>query len=322
MQSHTARMQQSPSPPERSVLDWNAVRDFLAVARTGSLNRAAVTLGVNATTVGRRIEALEAGLGLRLFQRAQTGFALTDEGRDLIERAERIEAAAVAFERRAEASDRVSGRVRLATAENLANVLLIPALPDLRARHPDLTVEIATDIRSANLHRREADLALRLVRPTQGNVTIKRVGTMRYGLYGSADYLRRRTERMGKVDRTDDCARFDADDLIAWSETYADLPAAQWVERTLERRAPALVATSLYGQVIAAREGMGLAVLPCFVALTEPTLRRVPSEADAMAQDLWLVIHTDLAASARVRAVADFVAQIVAASACALDGQA
>ena len=306
------------SPP----LDWNAVRDFLAVSRTGSLNRAAATLGVNATTVGRRIEALEAGLGVRLFQRAQTGFALTDEGRDLIERAERIEAAAVAFERRAEASDHVRGRVRLATAENLANFLLIPALPTLRAEHPELTVEIATDVRSANLHRREADLALRLVRPTQGNVTIKRVGAMRYGLYGSADYLARRAERTRDKDCTADCARFEADDLIAWSEAYADLPAAQWIERTLEGRAPALVATSLYGQVIAAREGMGLAVLPCFVAATEPTLQRVSSEAGAMAQELWLAVHTDLAASARVRAVAGFVERTVAASARTLEGQA
>lgn len=307
---------QHPAP-----LDWNAVRDFLAVARTGSLNRAAATLGVNATTVGRRIEGLEVGLGVRLFQRAQNGFALTDEGRDLIERAERIEAAAVAFERRAEATDHVRGRVRLATAENLANFLLLPALPTLRAENPELTVEIVTDIRSANLHRKEADLALRLVRPTQGNVTIKRVGTMRYGLYGSVDYLARRTERIGKADRTADRERFEADDLIAWSETYADLPAAQWVERTLEARAPALVATSLYGQVIAAREGMGLAVLPCFVAATEPTLRRVPSEADAMAQELWLAVHTDLVASARVQAVADFVERTVIANVRALSGQ-
>ncbi|MEM6958274.1 MAG: LysR family transcriptional regulator [Myxococcota bacterium] len=301
-------------------LDWNTVRDFLAVARSGSLNRAAATLGVNATTVGRRIEALAASLGTRLFQRAQTGFALTDEGHDLIERAERIEAAAVDFERRAEASDHVRGRVRLATAENLANFLLIPALPTLRAEHPELTVEIATDIRSANLHRREADLALRLIRPIQGNVTIKRVGAMRYGLYGSAEYLACRAERLGAIDATPDRSRFEADDLIAWSEAYADLPAAQWVERTLEGRAPALVATSLYGQVIAAREGLGLAVLPCFVAATEPTLRRVPSEADAMAQELWLAVHTDLVVSARVRAVANFVERTVAASARALDG--
>ena len=299
-------------------LDWNAVRDFLAVARAGSLNRAAGTLGVNASTVGRRIEALEAGLGVRLFQRAQTGYVLTDEGQDLVNRAERIEAAALAFERGAEAAEQVRGQVRLATAENLANVLLIPALPALRARHPELTVEIATDIRSLNLHRREADLALRMVRPTQGNVTVKRVGTMRYGLYGSADYLGRRGVR---EEGTADAGRFDGDDLIAWSEGHSDLPAARWVERALEGRPPALVATSLHGQVIAARVGIGLAVLPSFLAATEPGLRRVPSGADAIAQEIWLVVHADLAASARVRAVADFVEAAVAANRDGLEGR-
>ncbi len=290
--------------------DWNAVRDFLAVARTGSLNRAARTLGVNATTVGRRIDALEAGLDVHLFQRSQTGYVLTDEGRDLIGKAERIEEAALAFEQRADRSAQVRGRVRLATAENLANFILLPALPKLREKHPDLTVEIATDIRSTNLHQREADLALRLVRPTRGNVTIKRVGAQRYGLYGSAAYLACRSKRLAGEDE----GHFDGDDLIAWAETYGDLPAAGWIDRALEGRAPALVATSLYGQLIAAREGIGLAVLPCFLASTEPGLRHLPSQVDAISQELWLAIHTDLNQSARVRAVADFVEDTVAAN--------
>jgi DNA-binding transcriptional LysR family regulator len=113
-------------------IDWYAIRDYLAVARVGSLNKAASSLDASATTVGRRIEALEAGLGVHLFKRSQTGFALTDDGHELIARAEQIEAAAVAFESRAKASERVRGRVRLAMAENLANFILIPELPKLR----------------------------------------------------------------------------------------------------------------------------------------------------------------------------------------------
>ncbi|MEM8662931.1 MAG: LysR family transcriptional regulator, partial [Pseudomonadota bacterium] len=277
--------------------------------------RAASTLGVNASTVGRRIEALEAALGVRLFQRAQTGYLLTDEGHDLVGRAETLEAAAVAFEREAEASEKVRGRVRLATAENLANFLLIPALPKLCKMFPELTVEIATDIRSVNLHRREADLALRMIRPTQGNVTIKRLGVMRYGLYASEDYLLRREKSSG------DGGSFAIADgpLIAWSEGYADLPAAQWIDRKLEGRAPALVATSLYAQLIAAREGIGLALLPSFLAASEPAVRHIPSDADAITQELWLVVHSDLTASARVRAVADFIEETVARHAHALD---
>lgn len=298
-------------------LDLNAVRDFLAVARAGSLNRAAATLGVNASTVGRRIETLETVLGVRLFQRGQTGYVPTDEGRDLVERAERIEAAALAFERGAEAADRVQGRVRLATAETLATTLLIPALPTLRARHPDLTIEIVTDIRSTNLHRREADLALRMVRPVQGNVTVKRLATMRYGLYGSKDYLTRRRGRSGQMD----AGRFDGDDLIAWAEGYGDLPAARWIERALEGRAPALAVTSLQGHLAAARSGLGLAALPCFLATAVPDLCRVSSGADAIAQEIWLVIHADLAASARVRAVADWAEAVVATNRGGLEGR-
>lgn len=297
-------------------MDWNLVRDFLAVARTGSLNRAAQKLGVNASTVGRRIETLEKTLGVHLFQRSQTGYVLTDEGEGLIARAETFEETGIAFERRAEASESVEGRVRLATAENLANFLIIPALPDFRAQHPKLTLEIVTDIRSVNLNRREADLALRLVRPTQGNVSIRRVGTMRNGLYGSVDYVQRR-----QVDSKEkDGGRFDGDEFISWSEHYGDLPTAQWTDRVLQGRAPALVTSSLYAQLVAACAGLGFAVLPCFMAEAEPALRHVPSDADAIAQEFWLAIHTDLAGSARVRAVADFLSELVHRNAANLEG--
>lgn len=297
-------------------MDWNLIRDFLAVARTGSLNRAAQKLGVNASTVGRRIETLETTLGVCLFQRSQTGYVLTDEGEGLIGRAESFEETGIAFERGAEASESVEGRVRLATAENLANFLIIPALPDFRAQHPKLTLEVVTDIRSVNLNRREADLALRLVRPTQGNVSIRRVGTMRNGLYGSVDYVQhKQADRKHK-----DGGRFDGDEFISWSEHYSDLPTAQWVDRALQGRAPALVTSSLYAQLVAARAGLGLAVLPCLLADVEPTLRRISSEADAIEQELWLAIHTDLAGSARVRAVADFLSELIHRNAASLEG--
>ncbi|MEM6974636.1 MAG: LysR family transcriptional regulator [Pseudomonadota bacterium] len=289
-------------------LDVNAVFDFLSVARTGSLNRGARQRGVNASTIGRRIEGLERSLGLRLFQRAQTGYALTDEGRGLLEAAERIEAAALDFDLGAKSAAVVRGRVRLATAENLATALLIPALPDLLARHGELTVEIATDIRSTNLNRREADLALRLMRPRHGNVTVKRLGVMRYGLFGSVGYCERRAGDGQSVD----LGRAEQDSFIAWAEDYADLPAAAWIDRALSGRQPAVIVTSLQGHIAAAKAGLGLAALPVFLAAGDPSLRHVPSEADAMTQDLWLVIHSDLVASARVRAVADFVEEVVA----------
>ena len=293
-------------------LDWNLLRDFLAVAREGSLNRAAATLGVNASTIGRRIEALEAHVGWPLFARSRSGYTLTDEGRDLLDQAEALEGAALALERRVASGGGVRGRVRLATAENLANFLVIPALGALRRAHPELVLEVVTDVRSANLDRHDADLALRLVRPTRGSLTVRRLGRQRYALYGSARLLREGVPPSGRLGEAD---------FIVWSDAYADLDAARWTERALAGRAPALVTTSLYAQYVAARAGCGFAVLPCFLADPDPALRRIPSSADALVQEVWLVMHTDLAASARVRAVADFLVDLVERNADALEGR-
>ena len=139
---------------------------------------------------------------------------------------------------------------------------------------------------------------------------------MRNGLYGSVDYVQRR-----QVDSKEkDGGRFDGDEFISWSEHYGDLPTAQWTDRVLQGRAPALVTSSLYAQLVAACAGLGFAVLPCFMAEAEPTLRHVPSDADAIAQEFWLAIHTDLAGSARVRAVADFLSELVHRHSASLEG--
>ena len=293
-------------------MDWNLVCDFLAVARAGSLIKASASLGVNPSTVGRRIELLERLIGVTLFARAQTGYELTDEGHELVARAEQMEETAFAFQRSASVNAKVRGRVRLATAENLANLIVIPALARLKMLHPDLEVEVVTDIRSANLDRRDADIALRLVRPSQGNISIRRVGVQRYGLYGSVDYLAKRLPS--------GAGRFDADEFITWTESYADLPAARWVAAILQGRAPAVRTSGLYGQYSAAVAGLGLAVLPCFVGDRNDQLRRLDCEADAIFQDLWLVMHTDLRASTRLRVVADFLVELVRDNAAHLEG--
>ncbi|WP_114388782.1 LysR family transcriptional regulator [Notoacmeibacter marinus] len=288
-------------------LDWNLIRDFLAVARLGSLSRAGARAYRNASTIGRRIALLEDQLGVTLFAKSKTGYLLTDDGEELLARAERMEEAANAVERGAADRQAVSGHVTLATAENLANMLILPDLPRLVATHPSLVPEVITDIRSANLNRREADLALRLTRPTQGNVVIRKIGVQRYGVYGRPDIVRE-AEKTGPRR------------IVTWSETYADLPAAQWAAGVLQGMSPALVTSSLYAQYVAVRAGMGLAMLPCFMGDRTKDLVRLNSDADAVSQDLWLVLHADLAASARVRAVAEFVFDIVERNRAFLEG--
>ncbi|WP_280554799.1 LysR family transcriptional regulator, partial [Halomonas sp. 25-S5] len=130
---------------------WDDTRTFLAVARHGTLSGAALELNLGIATLSRRIERLEAALELPLFVRQQSGYQLTEEGADLVEKAEALEAAAVAFSSGASVQAQMTGTVRLATAENLATGLILPALPEFRAQYPELSVEIVTDISTANL---------------------------------------------------------------------------------------------------------------------------------------------------------------------------
>jgi DNA-binding transcriptional LysR family regulator len=294
-------------------VDWNDLKFFLEVARGGSLTRAADVLRVSQSTVGRRIAELESRLATRLFARHQTGYFLTDEGRELLGRAEAAEDNMLAFERGASGlAPAVSGIVRLATTENLATDVVIPALPRFVARHPQLRLEIVTTTATVELGRRDADLALRVVRPSQGNLKMRRLGEMTHGVYGHRDYLARHPARNG-----DPLA---GRAVVTWDEAHAHLPAARW----LAQRAPdahiVLTASTLRAQIAAVRAGLGLAVLPDFLA-TDPDFVRVLAPDEVFSDGVWLVMHADLAASNRVRAVADFLAETVAQAEAALAGR-
>jgi len=279
-----------------SDLLWDDARIFLAIARSGTLSAAANLLDIGIATVSRRLDRLEAALAVPLFSRHQSGYRLTDDGQGLLERAEALEHAALAFGEAASTQGRIAGSVRLATAENLANPLIIPSLGALFARHPDLRVEIVSGVQTVNLHRRDADLAVRMVKPEVGNVTIKRLGTLGFGLYGARHYIEaRRTES--------DAAALDEDALIGWTDAYAHLPAAKWITRMLRGRACKVETNTLSAQLAAAVAGLGLAVLPHFLA-RQANLVCVMPELGAD-QPIWLAMHSDLVHSRRVRAVAD-----------------
>jgi DNA-binding transcriptional LysR family regulator len=213
---------------ERQGIVWDDVSVFLAVARSGSLSGAASTLSIGLATVSRRVERLEACLGRPLFLRHHTGYRLTDEGAALVERAEEMEAAARAFGSGLPEEPEVSGTVRLATAENLATALIMPALPRLRRAHPRLTLEIATDISTVNLHRRDADIALRMTKPERGHVSVQRIGTLGYGLYGAQSYMEGRAG--------DPEIDLERDELIAWAAGRCPYPSGSSVPFAVGRR--------------------------------------------------------------------------------------
>ncbi len=284
---------------------------FLAVARTGTLSGAARLLGLGLATVSRRIERLEAALGQPLFLRQQSGYRLTEDGAGLKEHAEEMEAAALSLTSGLRQETTISGTVRLATAENLATELILPAMGQFRADYPQLRLDIVTDVATVNLHRRDADIALRMVKPDRGHVSLQRLGTLGYGLYAAPAYLAARAP-------TPDASAFDADDFISWADSYAGLPAAQWIERMLRGRAPVITTTSLATQVTACASGLGLAVLPHFLTRQHNlTCLRTDLGID---QPIWLVTQSDLAQSRRVRVVADFLRNLVRQNSAALSG--
>lgn len=259
-------------------------------------------MGVGIATVSRRIERLELALGQPVFTRHQSGYQLTADGAALIERAEEMEAVALSLTSGLQHDAPVAGTVRLATAENLATGLIIPELGRLKAEYPHLSLEIVTDVATVSLHRRDADIALRMVKPDRGNVSLQRLGNLGFGLYCSAEYMSAR-------DAASDASVFDNDEFIAWSEAYATLPAAKWVERILKGRPPTLVTTSLATQFTACESSLGLAILPHFLARPRGL---VCLDADlGVDQTIWLVTHSDLVHSRRISAVAEFLRALV-----------
>ncbi|RAH37707.1 LysR family transcriptional regulator [Halomonas sp. SL1] len=302
MNDSAKRIASNEKPASRRV-NWNDAQAFLAVARHGTLSGAAGALGVGIATLGRRIERLEGAMRIPLFVRQPSGYSLTAEGQALVPRAEALEAAAHAFSTGIEEDEALSGRVRLATAENLATRLILPALPAFRERHPGIAIDLVTDIATASLSRRDADLAIRMVKPERGNVSLRRLATLGYGLYAGLDYLARRPA--GAKGGHDDA-------YITWGERHAHLPAARWVTERLDGREPALTTTSLDAQVVAAEAGLGLAVLPHLLARGRDL---TCLEADiGVEQDIYLVIQTDLSRAPRVRALADFLSELIVAN--------
>ncbi|HZH26493.1 MAG TPA: LysR family transcriptional regulator [Azospirillaceae bacterium] len=293
-------------------MDWDDLRFFLAVARTGGLSAGMRELGVSPATIGRRIQSLEAALGVVLFERLNSGYVLTPEGRKILVRAEAAEAAIHAVARGVDGGrGELQGAVRLATGEALAAHLVAPHMPRWHGSHPALRLEFVTGVRTVSLTRREADVALRLIRPDQGDHVRRRVGSVGFGLYAAA----------GLVERNPDLRRDPwTVDLIGWDESMGDIPLATWVKEPALSRV-ATTATSMNVQLALARSGMGAAVLPCFVADAVPDLVRLAGPDGVGSLELWLVAHRDLSRTPRVRAVLEFLGDVCSREAARLRGE-
>jgi DNA-binding transcriptional LysR family regulator len=304
----------APAQERAGRLDWGNLRFFLEMARTGSLARAAARLGVDRNTVARRVTALEGELGLPLFERGPQGWAQTAAGEELAELASRVEEDVLALALSADARDRApAGTVRLTTAVHLAAHLLAPAVPRLRERHPALVLEIAADQRTFDLTRREADLALRMGRPRTPGLVTRKLSDVAYRLYAAPAYAAARGD--GPVD-------FARDAFVGFEESLASAPQERWLARVGPERRVVFRCNSTASLQAATRAGVGVAVLPCFVADRDPGLVALAGPEPVPPHELWLLVHGDLRRTPRVRAVIEWVDAVVEGARPALTGAA
>lgn len=293
-------------------MEWDELRYVLAVADAGSLAGAARKLGVNHTTVLRRIGAFEKQLGLRLFERLPSGYALTTGGEELINTARQIDDTVAALERRLAGQDlRLSGVVRITTTDTLMGSILPAMLAEFRVAHPGIQLEIALSNMMFNLSKRDADVAIRPAIDPPESLIGRRVAKVAFAIYGSPHYLAKHR----KVSNLADHQWIGPDDSLASSTV------AQWMRTELSAANVALRADSLLGIRQAAEAGLGLVALPCYLGDTSSGLTCVRAPVAAMETALWVLTHEDLRHSARIRAFTEFVAEAFARQRDLLEGR-
>lgn len=284
--------------------DWNEPRLVLAISRSGGLTAAAGALGIDHSTVFRRLNALERKLGVRLFERLPGGvYRPTAAGERMAAAAERMEDEALSLARDLAGRDRrLAGRLRVTSSETLAYSRLTRHLAAFRAAHPGILVELAIANRVLSLARREADVALRPVRPREPELWGRRLSDVAWTLYASPSTL---DAMGGRLRRAEDVAR---QKLIGWEEEATGIMAADWLARTAPPDAFVYRTSSLVNQLVAAQAGMGIALLPCYLGDGQPGLARaLAGPIPELAGELWIVTHVDLKGTARVRAFFDIV---------------
>ena len=298
----------------QGMLDWSDLRFFLEVARTGTLAAAGRALGVESTTVGRRLAALERDLGATLFSRTPDGLVVTLAGEAIRAAGEEMETAVLRGEQRAQNADRkASGQVRVATTEMLGELVVLPALRDLHERQPQIRVHLVTGTGRLDLARREADVALRYVRPDGGDLVARRAGVIAFAGYASKRYL----AEHGRPTRATGFARHDLVGLDVGPRGFrlGILDGEPFREGRVVLRT-----NSVLMLLSAVRLGLGIGPLPCALARPDPTLERVPALAPIELDELWLVVHADVQRTSRVRAVIDAIEARMAAIAPELTG--
>jgi DNA-binding transcriptional LysR family regulator len=292
----------------RGAFPWDDLNTVLAVARAGSLSAAARVLGVNHSTVSRRIAALEKATGHTLFRRLARGYVPTAAGEELVAAAERMEAEVQRLARLLSGQDiSLGGTVRLTAPDDMANHLLPDSLARFNETAPGVAIEMLIDNRLLNLTRREADIALRATRSPPERLVGRRIAELDAAVYARRD----RIPRLGGAASEPEALR--AHPWVAWEEDNETNVLKSWVMRYSAPERVVYRSNSVANQFAAVRAGLGLGALPCYLGDGAPELARVLPPEEAMATGLWILTRPDLKRAARIAALTEFLAADLAA---------
>jgi len=292
------------------IFDWDHIRHFLEVVRSGSVSGAAKQLGVNQTTVSRRITAIEQHLGQALFDRSGHNWVITPVGERLVQSAERMADEANTIARYAMAeSQALSGKLRVTVADACTQFLVMPALHAFSQQYPDVDLEVIATWELLDLAAREADIALRSTNEPPPNLVGKRIAQLAYAVYGTRDLLERVRSKQATADIH----------CITWVGDGHTRP--PWIERSFSETRRVYRTSELSMMVQMAKQGTGIAQIPCALGDTDPLLHRIPARYVEPGWGLWVLSHVDLRTTARVRIFKDFLVEALEAQRDLIEGR-
>jgi DNA-binding transcriptional LysR family regulator len=276
-------------------MDWDDLRFFAELVRQGNLSATARRLRTDHSTVARRIDSLERSLKIKLFDRLPRGYVLTTDGERIADRVGSLEEAVFSIQRLEGGDATIEGRVKISAPPAFASLWLVPRLAGLGRSHPGLVLDVVGATAAASLARREADIALRMSRPTDGALKTRNLGRVRYGIYGARAYL----DEVVEEDRV----------FLSYNESLDASPQQRWLRKLAQGRSIVLLTNDLVSLISAARAGMGLAALPHMLVQEEKDLVCV-AESEEATRELWLIYHADIGRSARIRVAIDHLVAI------------
>lgn len=278
-------------------VNWDDLRFVLALSRATGLSTAARALGVNTSSVYRRLETLETSMGVRLFERLRTGYRLTGAGEELTEAASRMEQEAMVVERRVLGADvRMQGSMRLATSEALMIHVLADHVAEFRAQYPDVNLDVALSNRQVDLARRDADIVIRATSAPPQHLVGRSVGHVNAAAYASSAYLDAEGRDKPLIEY----------EWVGYDGALVHHRQARWTSDNIPDERVKLRFDSISAVLAVVVRGTGCAALPCFIADSHPALERLPGTYQETDVQMWVLTHPDLRKSAKIRAGLQF----------------